>query len=93
MTVRTLETLIRISTAHAKLRLSPSVAGTDVEVALRLLNYAIFDIDDDGEGIGSDEEMLEEGVKAMSAPEEHMAAPPRRRGRTAKSTKQEKEEV
>ena len=37
VTVRTLETLIRIATAHAKLRLSPSVAGSDVEIALRLL--------------------------------------------------------
>lgn len=46
ITVRTLETLIRLSTAHAKLRLVKAVNKQDCEVAFSMLNYAIFG--DDG---------------------------------------------
>lgn len=42
VTVRTLETLIRLSTAHAKLRLSNSVERKDVEIAFKLLNMTVF---------------------------------------------------
>jgi DNA replication licensing factor MCM3 len=42
ITVRTLETLIRLSTAHAKLRLSAKVEKSDCEVALELLNFALY---------------------------------------------------
>jgi DNA replication licensing factor MCM3 len=42
LTVRTLETLIRLSTAHAKLRLSKTVERADCEVALELLNFALY---------------------------------------------------
>jgi DNA replication licensing factor MCM3 len=47
VTVRTLETLIRLSTAHAKLRLSQKVELVDCKLALSLLNYAIFNEDED----------------------------------------------
>jgi len=47
ITVRTLETLIRIGTAHSKLRLDVKVEVTDIQVALKLLNYCIFDEDDE----------------------------------------------
>lgn len=46
ITVRTLETIIRLGTAHAKLRLSPTVDTEDVENAAELLNFAIFNEDD-----------------------------------------------
>jgi DNA replication licensing factor MCM3 len=42
ITVRTLETIIRLSTAHAKCRLSKTVTRLDCEVATKLLNYALF---------------------------------------------------
>jgi DNA replication licensing factor MCM3 len=42
ITVRTLETLIRLATAHAKLRLSKGVSKNDCEVAFEMLNYALY---------------------------------------------------
>ncbi|KAF9590057.1 hypothetical protein IFM89_030369 [Coptis chinensis] len=42
ITARTLETIIRLSTAHAKLKLSKKVAKVDVEAALKVLNFAIY---------------------------------------------------
>ncbi|KAK1302854.1 hypothetical protein QJS10_CPB12g00563 [Acorus calamus] len=42
ITARTLETIIRLSTAHAKLKLSNQVTKIDVEAALEVLNFAIY---------------------------------------------------
>ncbi|XP_077250981.1 DNA replication licensing factor MCM3-like [Tasmannia lanceolata] len=42
ITARTLETIIRLSTAHAKLKLSNKVSTIDVEAALKVLNFAIY---------------------------------------------------
>lgn len=42
MTARTLETLIRLSTAHAKARISKTVQLEDSEVAVELVQYAYF---------------------------------------------------
>lgn len=42
VTARTLETLIRLSTAHAKSRLSPRVEKRDTEAAVWILRYAMF---------------------------------------------------
>ncbi|XP_030439653.2 DNA replication licensing factor MCM3 homolog 3 [Syzygium oleosum] len=42
ITARTLETIIRLSTAHAKLKLSRKVTNSDVEAALKVLNFAIY---------------------------------------------------
>lgn len=49
ITVRSLETLIRLATAHAKLRLSQEVTVDDMREALQLLNYSIFSHDQDDE--------------------------------------------
>ncbi|KAL5771992.1 hypothetical protein ACOSQ2_011916 [Xanthoceras sorbifolium] len=42
ITARTLETIIRLSTSHAKLKLSRKVSKSDVEAALKVLNFAIY---------------------------------------------------
>lgn len=42
ITARTLETLIRLATAHAKLRLSATVSVQDAEQAERILRFALF---------------------------------------------------
>lgn len=42
MTARTLETLIRLSTAHAKARLSKNVTSVDAQAAIELVQYALF---------------------------------------------------
>ncbi|KAJ3677518.1 hypothetical protein LUZ60_003242 [Juncus effusus] len=42
ITARTLETIIRLSTAHAKMKLRNEVLKSDVEAALEILNFAIY---------------------------------------------------
>ncbi|XP_042440568.1 DNA replication licensing factor MCM3-like [Zingiber officinale] len=42
ITARTLETIIRLSTAHSKMKLRTEVLKADVEAALQVLNFAIY---------------------------------------------------
>jgi DNA replication licensing factor MCM3 len=41
ITTRALESIIRLATAHAKLRLSPAIAPEDVEVAMQLIRASV----------------------------------------------------
>lgn len=67
VTARTLETLIRLSTAHAKARMAKSVAPQDAKAAIELVQYAYFKKvlekekkkrrrDDEGESDDSDDD-------------------------------------
>ena len=42
VTARTLETIIRVATAHAKARLADTVEVQDVKVATELINFCLF---------------------------------------------------
>lgn len=42
LTARTLETLIRLATAHAKARLSPKVESVDAKQAEEIMRFALF---------------------------------------------------
>lgn len=56
ITPRTLETLIRLSTSHAKVRLSKTVSRRDAVVAVKLLRFSLL-----GEDVGNDLYDLDDG--------------------------------
>lgn len=77
ITVRTLETIIRLSTAHSKLRFSKTVEITDVDVAINMLRKTIFGEEDKKNQPDEDVEMED------AAPEE----PAQNMGRTRATNK------
>ena len=61
VTARTLETLIRLSSAHARARLSATVTTEDVEAAVELVNFVLF------HDIGTDEADVRAAAAAVAA--------------------------
>lgn len=51
VTVRTLETIIRLATAHAKLRMSKIIEQPDIDIAVNMVHMSIF-----GEDLGNENE-------------------------------------
>jgi DNA replicative helicase MCM subunit Mcm2 (Cdc46/Mcm family) len=84
VTVRTLETIIRLATAHAKLRYSKTVELSDIDVAFAMLNEAIFQEHIDKKTIGRIDEEMDESEES----EEVVPAPSRSRGRRDRPVEQ-----
>lgn len=69
ITIRTLETLIRLASAHAKMRLSKRVLAQDSKAAIDLLNFALFnELPEENMAIEKGEEDAE-NAKEVKSPE------------------------
>ena len=93
MTARTLETLIRLSTAHAKSRLSHKVEEKDAEAAESILRFALFKEvvederrkrrktrrADDGDGMSTDSSSNEDNDDNEDTPQTRAHGTPARR--------------
>lgn len=72
VTVRTLETIIRLATAHAKLRQSRSVVVEDIDEALKMVTESIFgekkteEVQDDPSADAEMEDLSNEPVPSKS---------------------------
>lgn len=71
ITARCLETMIRLSSAHAKLRLSKKIEKKDVIEVLKVLEYALQSSNADQEEEESDEEMENDDDEMENAEEEN----------------------
>ena len=69
VTVRTLETMIRLATAHSKLRLGKVITTNDIDIAVNLIHLSIF-----GEVMDeADEDQPAKKAPAAAKPDQHMA--------------------
>ena len=87
ITVRTLETLIRLSTAHAKLRLSNTVDKIDCIEALQLLIYALYNETEEDKEYEEEEE-----DNKMDIDEEEEIMPKKTKSKKTKKNKNEPEQ-
>ncbi len=87
VTVRTLETIIRLATAHAKCRMASSVTASDVDVAVSLMKFALYSEKDTEPFNDEDEDtpMGDDGV-------DHSTGGDSRRDSRSSTTAQDEEE-
>ncbi len=90
VTARSLETLIRIATAHAKARLSTKVEAKDAEFAVGLVHFAYFKRVLEKEKRKRGEEEEEDSEEEEEEVEEE-AEPAAKRGRVVASAEEEEE--
>ncbi|XP_068198615.1 DNA replication licensing factor MCM3 [Antennarius striatus] len=83
VTARTLETLIRLSTAHAKARLSKAVELEDSEVAVELVQFAYFKkvLEKEKKRAKRDRDSGSEEEDEVDVSTQHSQRPVRKRGR------------
>ena len=89
ITPRTLETLIRLSSAHAKVRLSKKVELEDAKVASQLLRFALLG-EDNG---GANEDDFSEGRSSERSPRKKLRASPRKKVVIYKEQDSDQEEI
>jgi DNA replication licensing factor MCM3 len=89
MTVRTLETLIRLATAHAKSRLSPRVEERDALAAEAILRFALFKevVEDEKRGKRRKTRVEDESSSDEESSDDEDEAAPVSRSATAPSTR------
>lgn len=87
ITIRSYETLIRLSTAHAKLRLSPTVDVNDCKEAFKLMVFSLFQ---DEEALKNELEECLKGVGAEMEVEPEIQ-PPKSKSKTRTTQKTQAE--
>ena len=91
VTVRTLETLIRLATAHAKLRLATHVESSDMDLAGKLLNMTIFrePIEEEEEEAAEDQEMEAVAEVGQAAGKENLVPLKQKASRAMRSRRRD----
>lgn len=85
VTVRTLESMIRLATAHAKLRLATHVEVEDLDIACKMLNMTIFNEADPDEQPDADAEMEEQDEEEEDPKDEDVVPLAKKAGRAARA--------
>ncbi|XP_005107582.1 zygotic DNA replication licensing factor mcm3 [Aplysia californica] len=92
VTARALETIIRLSTAHAKARLSKSVELVDAQAAVELVQFAYFKKVLEKEKKTKRKSQDSEGEEEEERDEDEENSPPRKKQRTPRGKRQARKE-
>ena len=60
--------MIRLATAHAKLRMSRVIQTSDIDIAVRMIHLSIFgtELDDENDDKKADDEVMEDELVDLS---------------------------